>query len=100
HTRWPRDWSSDVCSSDLCAVVFAGHIVVLGRVAPRHPVLPLVFVQLVGTGAMAAVAGPFVEPQHLTADLRTFAAIAYLAVFATRSEERRVGQDGKCGTPQ
>src|SRR5439155_10972646 len=19
HTRWPRDWSSDVCSSDLCA---------------------------------------------------------------------------------
>src|SRR5690625_6274481 len=18
HTRWPRDWSSDVCSSDLC----------------------------------------------------------------------------------
>ena len=66
-----------------CAVVFAGHIVVLGRVAPRHPVLPLVFVQLVGTGAMAAVAGPFVEPQHLTADLRTFAAIAYLAVFAT-----------------
>src|SRR5439155_17364123 len=20
HTRWPRDWSSDVCSSDLCQV--------------------------------------------------------------------------------
>src|SRR5207253_5582815 len=20
HTRWPRDWSSDVCSSDLCTV--------------------------------------------------------------------------------
>src|SRR5439155_12672450 len=20
HTRWPRDWSSNVCSSDLCAV--------------------------------------------------------------------------------
>src|SRR5207253_7054089 len=20
HTRWPRDWSSDVCSSDLCLV--------------------------------------------------------------------------------
>jgi drug/metabolite transporter (DMT)-like permease len=66
-----------------CAVVFAGHIVVLGRVAGRHPVLPLVFVQLLGTGAMAAIAGPFVERQHFTADLRTFAAIAYLAVFAT-----------------
>lgn len=66
-----------------CAVVFAGHIVVLGRVAPRHPVLPLVFVQLLGAGAMAAIAGPFVEPQHFTSDVRTFAAIAYLAVFAT-----------------
>src|SRR5690625_7468848 len=21
HTRWPRDWSSDVCSSDLAAIV-------------------------------------------------------------------------------
>src|SRR5439155_7974998 len=21
HTRWPRDWNSDVCSSDLTAVV-------------------------------------------------------------------------------
>src|SRR5207253_3456425 len=24
HTRWPRDWSSDVCSSDLPAAVAAG----------------------------------------------------------------------------
>src|SRR5690625_5516628 len=24
HTRWPRDWSSDVCSSDLVAHVRAG----------------------------------------------------------------------------
>src|SRR5690625_6418857 len=23
HTRWPRDWSSDVCSSDLAAELFA-----------------------------------------------------------------------------
>src|SRR5207253_6919320 len=22
HTRWPRDWSSDVCSSDLFRLVF------------------------------------------------------------------------------
>jgi drug/metabolite transporter (DMT)-like permease len=66
-----------------CAVVFAGHIVVLGRVAARHPVLPLLLVQLVGAGAMAALAGPLVERQHFTLDPRTFAAIAYLAVFAT-----------------
>src|SRR5207253_4815432 len=29
HTRWPRDWSSDVCSSDLCF-----------RIAPTTPVIP------------------------------------------------------------
>ena len=66
-----------------CSIVFAGHISALGRVAPRHPVLPLVFVQLAGTGAMAALVGPFVERQHFTADPRTFAAVAYLAVLAT-----------------
>ena len=31
----------------------------------------------------AAVAGPFVERQHFTSDPRAFAAVAYLAVFAT-----------------
>src|SRR6266508_4697416 len=34
HTRWPRDWSSDVCSSDLAAIVmvaaFSGFVA--GRV--------------------------------------------------------------------
>src|SRR5437660_8696713 len=24
HTRWPRDWSSDVCSSDLGKIVYLG----------------------------------------------------------------------------
>src|SRR6266508_4737877 len=25
HTRWPRDWSSDVCSSDLVALTVCRH---------------------------------------------------------------------------
>jgi drug/metabolite transporter (DMT)-like permease len=66
-----------------CSVVFAGHIIALGRVAGRHPVLPLLFVQLAGTFAMAAAAGPFVERQHFTSDPRAFAALLYLSVFAT-----------------
>src|SRR4051812_11863151 len=66
-----------------CAVVFALHIVVLGRVAPRHDVLPLLLVQLGGTCLLAAVCGPLVETQHLRADSGTLAALAYLAVFAT-----------------
>ena len=66
-----------------CAIVFAAHIIALGRVASRHSLFPLLLVQLLGTGAMAALAGPLVERQHFTPDPRTFAAIAYLAVFAT-----------------
>src|SRR5690625_5712260 len=26
HTRWPRDWSSDVCSSDLLLAVLTRHL--------------------------------------------------------------------------
>src|SRR5439155_6853140 len=42
HTRWPRDWSSDVCSSDLAA---DEHIVVqvdgcFGRPGGARGVLP------------------------------------------------------------
>jgi drug/metabolite transporter (DMT)-like permease len=66
-----------------CAVVFAGHIIALGRVAGRHPVLPLLLVQLVTAGAMAVVAGPLVEQQRFAMGPGTFAALAYLAVFAT-----------------
>src|SRR5690625_6487466 len=34
HTRWPRDWSSDVCSSDLHDI--AHRIEKAGIVAERH----------------------------------------------------------------
>src|SRR4051812_9095364 len=46
-----------------CALVFAGHIVALGRVAARYPVLPMVLVQLTMTCLLAAIAGPLVERQ-------------------------------------
>src|SRR5207253_5488825 len=40
HTRWPRDWSSDVCSSDLDRLRVAQHRVREGRevkiVAKQH----------------------------------------------------------------
>src|SRR5207253_5464653 len=38
HTRWPRDWSSDVCSSDL----LDPHGLELGLVLAVHVGLPLV----------------------------------------------------------
>src|SRR5437870_8906834 len=30
HTRWPRDWSSDVCSSDLVAETLFGILLIAG----------------------------------------------------------------------
>src|SRR5690625_2975866 len=38
HTRWPRDWSSDVCSSDLPVIEFIAHGVV-GVDCDAHPVV-------------------------------------------------------------
>src|SRR5690625_3808597 len=44
HTRWPRDWSSDVCSSDLAAVAAAVQAAADGlrdgAVLPDRPLLP------------------------------------------------------------
>src|SRR5207253_10162068 len=37
HTRWPRDWSSDVCSSDLRRARRARHVAARGPLRPsRH----------------------------------------------------------------
>ena len=66
-----------------CAVVFAGQIVALGRIAPRHPVLPLLLLQLATTGALAALAGPLIEVQHLSGEPRLWLALVYLSLFAT-----------------
>src|SRR5439155_7357162 len=76
HTRWPRDWSSDVCSSDL-----------LNRDFPRahdqveiEGVAPEVAVELVHRGdAGENVVAPTEEQP-----------------FCTRSEERRVGKECRC----
>ncbi|MDX1648858.1 MAG: DMT family transporter [Myxococcota bacterium] len=52
----PQAWS-DVNPGDvltlLCAVGFAGHVVVLGRAATRHPPLPLAVAQLAAVGALS-----------------------------------------------
>src|SRR5690625_6081252 len=38
HTRWPRDWSSDVCSSDLCGGILKPDVVFFGETARREVV--------------------------------------------------------------
>jgi drug/metabolite transporter (DMT)-like permease len=67
-----------------CALVFAGHVVALGRIAPRHDVLPLLLLQLATTAAIAAIAGPLIEPQHFArSQPKLWGALVYLALFAT-----------------
>src|SRR3712207_9043570 len=72
HTRYWRDWSSDVCSSDLAA----------GRAAvPR--------LQVPRDAAGPPGHEPAVQPEELAA------AAAPARALQRRSEERRVGKEGR-----
>src|SRR5205807_6724736 len=88
HTRLQGDWSSDVCSSDLAALLAidrrrAEGIPVGILVAAREPVAVRI-----GDGAIgaAAVAGPEVGADSQAEGL-----------LEGRSEERRVGKEGGWG---
>src|SRR5207253_8105343 len=91
HTRWPRDWSSDVCSSDL----------------PRAKEASLFFRNLPGVsggeGGLQVQGfhevlkdGRLITRCHVHADHARGDAGQFLAGFI-RSEERRVGKEGGCG---
>src|SRR5439155_11186174 len=79
HTRWPRDWSSDVCSSDLSAS------------AEWNPVAEAEYFAsvcgLVASGAGWSIVDPMSARtfQHLGVAIRDFE--------PARSEERRVGKE-------
>ena len=66
-----------------CALVFAGHILLLGRVATRHPLLPLLLLQLSCIAVAALAIGPAIEAQRLASTPRLWLAIGYLALFCT-----------------
>src|SRR5690606_40721607 len=81
HTRFSRDWSSDVCSSDLAAGnVGHGDLTAVGLdQAPddREPESTTYGVLLAGAAGGAGGAGR-------------------AGGLAARSEERRVGKEGRC----
>src|SRR5207253_6217571 len=88
HTRWPRDWSSDVCSSDLVLVnVF--HIGVdRGKTFTKtwdHFLLPMPFARTV-----ILFARPIYVPADANADLMD---AKHAEMQRERSEERRVGKE-------
>src|SRR5439155_15288865 len=83
HTRWPRDWSSDVCSSDLLCLKFyantidkwldTGYIAMLTSRRFTFIVLPNAPVLLISS-------------LFIGASLQKF-------LTGNRSEERRVGKE-------
>src|SRR5207253_6114022 len=87
HTRWPRDWSSDVCSSDLGRVLIARCNL---RNARGHPIgwpLPLPWYFLIRLAWAGVLACPWSSPLPY----------GCLPAFpAPRSEERRVGKECGC----
>src|SRR5207249_5269949 len=90
HTRSKRDWSSDVCSSDLgliggIAAWFASDVRVIGVEPQRCPTL---------TAALAAGKPVDVEVGGVAADALG-AGRAGTIGLAIRSEERRVGERGR-----
>src|SRR5207253_8113408 len=88
HTRWPRDWSSDVCSSDLFCTYAAGLLwfAVRERDWSRSRIG-------VAAGAIASVL-VLVAAIRLRDDFEGGAATA---LYFARSEERRVGKEWRCG---
>src|SRR5439155_17271219 len=82
HTSWPRDWSSDVCSSDLAWVKF-----------PGQPAGRQVFFYSNGPGGAISFS--------VNTDRTVFVTTLGIAdVRSQRSEERRVGKECRSGGSQ
>src|SRR5690606_39984812 len=92
HTSFSRDWSSDVCSSDLDIALAVELPVTVGKALPRGAAGSCLAVDFVET--VARDLDPFDA-------VRRQAALGVQALeqdepFLERSEERRVGKGGRC----
>src|SRR5207253_7006288 len=95
HTRWPRDWSSDVCSSDLTAIQQKKRVI-----ERRSRIREFVFgIQdgLISTvGLLAGVQGATENNiVVIVTGLTAMSSGAISMAAGSRSEERRVGK--MCG---
>src|SRR5439155_3550758 len=89
HTRWPRDWSSDVCSSDLCQSLSLAAIGLANHPVAQNGVRFLV--------NAARPDGSWAIDSNLSTWVTTLAinALATAGELENRSEERRVGKEGR-----
>src|SRR5207253_4765728 len=92
HTRWPRDWSSDVCSSDLAGSDFMPDLHAVKRLilAGRIPILVNSVVYQSGWLPKT----PLIIAGHVLSEWLVEKWKYPLWHFtAQRSEERRVGKE-------
>src|SRR5207253_3793017 len=90
HTRWPRDWSSDVCSSDLTVnLVFDPALEVLGLTPDELRAQLLIFLSHHCVSSRKAIqrTGRAISSRHRG---RSW-------IEGRRSEERRVGKEWRSG---
>src|SRR5207253_4473231 len=97
-TRWPRDWSSDVCSSDLVADAVLDEVTgyMIKELQRQRP-----------DGLLLALHGAMVAESHRDADGEVLSRLRQalgpdFSIVVTfdlhgRSEERRVGKGGRAG---
>src|SRR5207253_6206141 len=97
HTRWPRDWSSDVCSSDL-------NLVEGCPPGAQTPTLaPSIIMQQMGTSLAACVMGYLnftgeTSEAGFTSDpAGDLSDLGIGTAEWMRSEERRVGKECRRG---
>src|SRR5690606_40717101 len=88
HTRFSRDWSSDVCSSDLGATIAGDteHPANFGRLCSKGSALGETL------ALETRLLHPEIDGQRVTWD-------AALDHVSSRSEERRVGRVKRRGVP-
>src|SRR5690606_40636493 len=97
HTRFSRDWSSDVCSSDLARIPVVTH--------DRRYLLP----DYALSACMSGLSSPRHNGQRATIELQHYTMfngycksggkcpIGIVTVSPSRSEERRVGKGVRVG---
>src|SRR5207253_5177034 len=89
HTRWPRDWGSDVCSSDLARVAVAGLPGGRGVGEEERAVAQAELRVLLGDGRLRRQR-PVVQRERGLDEPRDPS-----GGHRVRSEERRVGKEGR-----
>src|SRR5207253_8155923 len=94
HTRWPRDWSSDVCSSDLVKFRLGIDYETLSKDHPR-----LVYASISGFGQSGPLATRpgFDQIAQGMGGLMSVTGLPGDGPVRVRSEERRVGKGGRGG---